>query len=531
MRIPFDSLTLAAVASELAPLCGARVQHIVQPDEHSLVVGLYAGSEAYLLISWHPEFYRAHLTSRRLPNLSPAPSFCTAVRTKLDQARLRSAQQVDFDRILVLTFEQPHGQYRLIAELMGKHANLVLVDGENRILAVGAPVGRSKSKRPLLVGRTYEAPPLPKRPSLLSANEADDLLQCEGASPFLIKLINTCGGPTLRQIQETTAQRIWHPILSPGNGAYPISVAALGLQEFPRASTSIALEQHFATAIEIYDAHQLKSSFNAQLQRVLLARQAAINNLEQVQDAAKRADRLQLMGELILAYGPKLAPQATKLEAEDYEGKPIDVAIHPELTYLENANRYFDKAKRAKSRAAFVNDQLSRLSKERNEIQNVLAKLENESRLEAIKDLHEQAQEHRWLHKASPAKGKKEERPYEGHRIRELMGPGGATVLYAENAESNDYLTLRVAKPDDYWLHVRGSTSAHVVIRTDRHPEKVGKELLLFAAKVAVQNSPSKHSGLVAVDYTLKKYVRKPRGAPVGTTLYTHEKTLHVENK
>ena len=104
-------------------------------------------------------------------------------------------------------------------------------------------------------------------------------------------------------------------------------------------------------------------------------------------------------------------------------------------------------------------------------------------------------------------------------------------MLFGENAESNDYLTLRVAKPDDYWLHVRGSVSAHVVIRTDRHPEKIGKELLVFAAKVAVQNSPSKHSGFVPVDYTLRKYVRKPRGASAGTALYTHEKTLHVENK
>jgi predicted ribosome quality control (RQC) complex YloA/Tae2 family protein len=52
---------------------------------------------------------------------------------------------------------------------------------------------------------------------------------------------------------------------------------------------------------------------------------------------------------------------------------------------------------------------------------------------------------------------------------------------------------------------------------------------MLFAAKVAVQHSPQKHAGFVAVDYTLKKYVRKPRGAAKGTALYTHEKTLHVE--
>jgi predicted ribosome quality control (RQC) complex YloA/Tae2 family protein len=129
------------------------------------------------------------------------------------------------------------------------------------------------------------------------------------------------------------------------------------------------------------------------------------------------------------------------------------------------------------------------------------------------------------------ASGKaKEDRPYEGHRVRELLGPGGFTILYGETAEANDYLTLRVAKPNDYWLHLRGGVSAHVVIQTGNHPEKVQKEVLLFAAKVVVQHSPSKHAGYVPVDYTLKKHVRKPRGAPKGTALYTHEKTLHIES-
>jgi len=113
--------------------------------------------------------------------------------------------------------------------------------------------------------------------------------------------------------------------------------------------------------------------------------------------------------------------------------------------------------------------------------------------------------------------------------VRELLGPGGYKVLFGETAEANDYLTLRVAKPNDWWLHVRGHRSAHVVVPTQNQPERVGMEVLLFAAKVAVHNSPTKHSGYVPVDYTLRKYVRRPRGAAMGTVLYTHEKTLHVE--
>ena len=113
--------------------------------------------------------------------------------------------------------------------------------------------------------------------------------------------------------------------------------------------------------------------------------------------------------------------------------------------------------------------------------------------------------------------------------MRDVLGPNNYRILYGENSEANDYLTLRVAKSNDYWLHVRGHTSAHVVVQTHNQPDKVPREVLMVAAKIAVQNSNQKHAGYVAVDYTLKKYVRKPKSAAKGSALYVNEKTLHVE--
>jgi len=69
-----------------------------------------------------------------------------------------------------------------------------------------------------------------------------------------------------------------------------------------------------------------------------------------------------------------------------------------------------------------------------------------------------------------------------------------------------------------------------VVFVTGNHPERIGPHQIQFAAKVAVMNSTCKHAGFVPVDYTLKRYVRKPRGAANGAALYTNEKTIHVES-
>ena len=508
------------------------MQRIAQPDEHEVVFGLYAGGREYwLLLSADPVFARAHLVTKRPRNQPEPPGFLAALRSRLQDAHLKAVEQVRFDRMLHLTFEGEKGRHTLVAELMGKHSNLVLLDEAGRILAVIKPVPPTKSSRPLLGGHPYVAPPFPPKPPIWEAREGDDPKGFEGGSPFLLKLAAAEGAGYLEDLGRRVETGSFVPVLSPGHGAYPLSVAALGLQEFRRESLSIALEQHYALAVPEHHASILRTSLRANLERVLLAREVALSELEQSVEAAAKAPLNQLYGELILAYGSSLHGGESELEAIDYEGNPVRVKLDPELSALENANRYFEKAKKAKGRIGLVQDQIARLGAERDEVAGLLARLDSAERLVELEDLRDRAASRRWLHtQAQRAKsGKAEDRPYEGHRIRELVGPGGYRILYGETASANDYLTMRVAKPSDWWLHVRGAVSAHVVILTGKQPEKVQRETLLFAAKVAVANSPSKHSGYVPVDYTLKKYVRKPKGAPAGTALYTHEKTLHVE--
>jgi predicted ribosome quality control (RQC) complex YloA/Tae2 family protein len=435
-------------------------------------------------------------------------------------------RQIGFDRVLEIDFEGTEGAFTLVAELMGKHSNLMLLDGSRRLAGAAKWIGPKLSSRPIQAGAKYVRPPFPPKPSLLEAQEGDDLTAYEGASPFLVKLAGAIG---LRAIQEAASKGDYHPVLALGSGAYPISVAALGLEEHSRSSISIALEQHYDQAIPAAEAEALRTSLRGQLERVILARETAIGDLDQAIEAGEGAGKWQIMAELVLAYGSGLQEGASSLDAHDYEGNPVTIKLDPELSFKDNANRLFDKAKRAKQRLGFVREQRMRLSGDLLLIQSLVEEVENAKRLRELQGMLEQARNHRWLHKQPVPTTRKEDRPYEGHRIRELLGPAGLTVLYGENAESNDYLTLRVAKPNDWWLHVRGSVSAHVVIQSRNQPDRVPREALVFAAKVAVQNSPSKHSGYVPVDYTLKKYVRKPKGAAKGTALYTHEKTMHID--
>jgi len=96
-----------------------------------------------------------------------------------------------------------------------------------------------------------------------------------------------------------------------------------------------------------------------------------------------------------------------------------------------------------------------------------------------------------------------------------------------ETAEANDYLTTRVAGANDVWLHARGVKGAHVVIRMTRG-KNAPPGTLREAARIAADNSDAKHSSYVPVDWTLRKFVRKPRKSAPGLVTYTHEKTIHV---
>ena len=524
MRIPFDSLCLAAVMAELQPWIGAKAQKWLQMDANTLAVQLYQQGEAWLWLSWNAELPRIHLGPRPDTHAEVGP-FVQAIRSRLHNTRLIRAEQVGVDRIFHLDFETPEGQFCLIGELMGKHTNVMLVDENSDVLTAAKWLGTSKSKRPILPGQPYSPPPLPTRRSLLAARSGDDLSEFEGLSPFLLDLLER-RVVSLGQVQSAFRGEIV-PVFSSGFGAYPLPT---GMPEEQRvASYSLAVAPWFNFAALRRELDTRKATLTSQLRRVIQSRERALKDLYAAQDTARRATELQQTGELILAYGFSAPAGTSLLSVIGYDGEPRDIAVDPQLSPQENAEKWFKKARRAKNNSGEVEGQIIRIEEDLTAARGLLQNVELYETLEDIEKARTFADHHRWLHHAPVPSATKEERPYQGHRIKELRGPAGYLVLYGENAESNDYLTLRMGKPNDIWLHVRGNVSAHVLVATHNQPQRVPPEVIQFAATVSARHSPLKHSSYVPVDWTLKKYVRRPKGAPKGTVFYTHEKTIHVD--
>jgi predicted ribosome quality control (RQC) complex YloA/Tae2 family protein len=508
-KIPFDALCLATICGELEGYVGGKVQGVRQPTDESIVLELYhRGQIGQFLISCHADFFRAHFITRKPGVPQTPPTFCATLRSRLLDATLTGIRMKAGDRVLVLEF----GEHRVIAELMAKHSNIMLIDGAAKLITACKWVGPSKSKRPILPNTEYTWPPV--------LREGKDITTFDDFPALLDRLGSRVIPSAIGTKQVGFAA---------GVGAYPLDLSEQISTWIPKESLSLALETHYSLLVPQRELDQLRNSLVTQLERVLLARETALNDLYEQRDQGGKAATWQRYGELLLAYAVKTPAGSSGISVQDYDGSPLSIKLNPEKTPKECALDYFEKAKKAKGRMGIVLDQIQRLEEDKGALEGFLYKILECQSLAELQNLQDEVKKRRWLHVQPVHKEGKAERPYEGNRIRELMGPSGYRILYGENSESNDYLTLRVAKGNDWWLHVRGHTSAHVVIPSQGHPEKVSRDVLMFAAKVAVQNSPQKHAGYVAVDYTLKKYVRKPRGAPKGTALYTHEKTLHVE--
>ena len=112
-------------------------------------------------------------------------------------------------------------------------------------------------------------------------------------------------------------------------------------------------------------------------------------------------------------------------------------------------------------------------------------------------------------------------------RLIEYALPGGWRVLVGKTESDNDRLSLEVARPDDWWLHVRGMPGSHVVLQGPPGVE-ADRATLKLAASIAAWHSKARTGGLVAVSATRARNVTKPRGARPGTVQIRKEEVLKV---
>ena len=160
--------------------------------------------------------------------------------------------------------------------------------------------------------------------------------------------------------------------------------------------------------------------------------------------------------------------------------------------------------------------------KEKDYLENTLLSIENCDDAKELREIREELIREGYI--KSYKMPKKDNKP--GTDMRKYISCEGNMIIVGKNNKQNDYLTLRLADNEDYWLHTKDIPGSHVLIKSAG--KKVTDEELLEAGILAAYYSKARMSANVPVDYTMKKNVKKPSGAKPGMVIYEKNKTLYV---
>ena len=565
--MPMDGLTVGFAARELDDILrDGRIDKITQPERDTVVLVIRAGGANHrLLLCASPNNARCHLTMNSYSNPLEPPAMCMLMRKQIAGARITGVRQVEGDRIVHVDMDAvnelgDHVLRRLVLEIMGRHSNLLLLDENDRILEATRHVNPEMSRvRQIQPGMTYLPPPAQDKlnPQTVTADELYARLVSLPEGKLSRSLADTVTGLS-RAAAEELACRVLQPGEEwPGNlrdaserladflGRLPqmadprVLFGENGETEdvfpFPYLSRRTDSQRPYKTlseALEVYfgtrDARDRLNQKSASMVRMLKGQmdrcQRKLALQEEELSSAERMEEYRRMGEVINANLYQLKKGMTEAVLPDWndpDGGTITVPMDIRLTPSQNAQKYFKKYQKARSAREVAAQQRDKTLEEMDYLEGMLLDVDKcvgESELEEIR---QELVRTGYMKKTA---NRRQQRQLPGSKPYRYQSDDGIEILVGKNAAQNDRITLG-AKPEETWLHAKDMPGSHVIIcREGEIPLTTMKQAALLAAWY----SKGQRSSLVPVDYTLRKYVKKPSGAAPGKVIYTHQKTAYM---
>ena len=467
-----------AVAAELRPLLGARVEAVRVHAERALTLELSGrGQSALLLLSAEADATRLHVATVRPPQPESPFGWQALLRRELEGARLEALEHRPGDRVVVLRFVRTTGPAALAAELTGRHGNLFLLDGAGLIRASAAR--NLSGRRDLVAGQPWIPPD--SRPEAVAAGEAPRA--------------------------ATTGSR-FAPV--PGT-PFPLSAA---------------VERHYLAAEAERRLAEARRRLREPLRAALARGRRALERLEEEAARVPAAESDRRLGDLLKANLHAVARGARSVEVTEWteEGpRQVAVPLDPALSPRQNMERHYRLFRRIAESAARVAARTAEVAARQAAVAALLAELDG-APADALARLEREAR--KLSAGPRPLQKSRRQRDEPAPPYRSFRSLAGRPILVGRGAAENDELTRRVARGNDLWLHAVGRTGAHVVVRLGAAPPD--QETLLDAAHLAVHFSDARGDPQVEVAATRVKHVKKTKGAAPGAVTYSQEKVLRL---
>ena len=575
--MPFDGFVTKKVVTELKnKLIGGKINKVSEPNKNEIILSIYNQGENYnLLLCANPDYCRINLTNYQKQNPQNAYNFCMLLRKYLIGGKIKEISNYDLERTVRITFDCYNELNDLVTrnlyiEIMSRQSNVILTNENNIIIDTLKHL--ELSTRELLPAHEYEFSPSNKQ-SFIKLESYDEFkkyfdLDKENFSISNI-LFNNFIGFSKPLIKETLKTLNVEPTSTSDEDFRKVysyfKNLILNLESPISTFKEISSKKDYCLYLEsndvienlneddiltanefideFYFQKEKQTSFtnskNVVLKIVLTSLKKVYKKLEHINQKLNECndmDRFRLYGELLTANLYKFhgLPNTDKVEVENYydENKVISIPLDKSIPVSKNIEKYFKKYNKLKNALLIVTEQKKETEKELDYIESIVFSIENSKTLSDINEIYIEISNNLSTKKEVMKKEKNKQKPKNPKKQDEVsydvLNIDGFQVYVGKNNIQNDYITHKLASPNDIWFHTQKIHGSHVLLKNPDSLD-ITEDILFKCASLAKENSKANGSVNVSVDYCFARYVKKAPGNRPGMVIYTNFKTIIVK--
>lgn len=532
-----DGLLLQQLYKQINQTLPAKILKIQQISDSELLFSLRTNKgNKKLLISTHSVYNRINYTNESYTTMEIPNNFVMLLRKQIDGGIIKSMEQIGLDRILHMVIEARNEmgdihEKHLYIELMGKYANIILVNEDGIIIdALKRIPPFENNKRTILPNVLFQlpAPHLgkqnPYQYQSINMNESFTK-QFHGFSPLLSKEVQ------YRMVEQNASFDDIMKQLSESDSVYISDIEeqtyfhCIPLQHLPVTPRKYHLMEGmdllFSQKEEKVRIKQQSGDLFKTVRKELHKNETKLPKLKQSLDEAMDCDKYREYGDLLFAYGNEINKQSTVTLPSFETGEDLQIPLDMRFDIKGNANRYYQKYHKFKRAQIILKEQIKLCEKEiayftSMEMQLSQATIQDavEIREELTRQGYVKAQKYRIRKK------KNKEFPH-----FETFNFENYTIYVGKNNLQNDYLTWKLAKKSDTWMHTKDLHGAHVIINLENPHE----EALRRGALLAAWYSKGRYSSSVPVNYCNVKQLKKIPGNKGSFVSMSSYKTIYID--
>ncbi len=583
-----DGVSIAGIVYELKNrIVGGRIYKIYQPEEDEICLVIKnktdeGNTSDRLVLSANAGLPMVYISDKNKDNPVVAPNFCMLLRKHIGNGRIKGISQPDFERIIEFEIEHLDEMgdlctKKLVVEIMGKHSNIIFVDGNGVIIDSIKHISHAiSSVREVLPGRNYEYPPdkekiSPVKPDVnffinrvLAKPESVSkaiYTSYKGISPVIANEIvfrsrvdkdNTealsltekdeifnCFNEMMTKIEKGE----FEPCIA-FDGYEPKEFSSIRLTSFEKDKLSgnepsknvKGLKYYKSMSPVVCDYYSKKSVVSRMKQHSTDLRKIVANAVErtskkydlqlsQLKDTEKR-DKYKVYGELLTTYGYNAKPNDKELICDNYyTGEKITIPLKPEKTAMECAKEYFDRYNKLKRTYEALSVLTNETKKELEYLLSVKNSLEIVTSEGDLKQIKEELIESGYIKGRLSKKGEKNQSK---SKPLHYISSDGYDIYVGKNNYQNEEVSFKIASSEDIWFHAKNISGSHVIVKTNGEkelPDTVYEE----AARLAAYYSSGRDNNKVEVDYTERRNLKKPPKSNPGYVIYHTNYSMAIE--